>query len=73
MPHTCCVPSCNYGYRLCTDKQKYAMFGFSKDAIMKNKSLSAIPHKNWTITETLGYVLSILRKKILRSHQQTSM
>ena len=50
MLHMLC-PSCNYGYRSCTDKQKYVMFRFLKDAVIKNKWLSAMPCKNWTITE----------------------
>lgn len=52
MPHTCCVPNCNSGYRSCTDKEKYAMFRFPKDVEMKNKWLSAIPRRNWSVTES---------------------
>ena len=63
MLHTCCVPSCNYGYRSCTDKQRYAMFRFLKNAVMKNKWLSAIPRKNRTITENTRMCSKHLKKK----------
>ena len=63
MPHTCCVPNCNYGYCSCTDKQKYAMFRFPKDAVMKNKWLSVISRKNWTITENTRVCSKHFEKK----------
>ena len=63
MPHTCCVASCNYGYRTCTDKQKYVMFRFPKNAVMKNKRLSAIPCKNWTVTENIRVCSKHFQKK----------
>ena len=56
-------PSCNYEYRSCTDKQKYAMFRFPKDAVMKNKWLSAIPRKNWIITENTRVCSKHFEKK----------
>ena len=51
MPHTCCVPRCNSGYRSCTDTN-YAMFRFPKNPDMKQKWLRAIPRENWTISAT---------------------
>ena len=63
MPHKCCVLICNYGYPSCTDKQKYAMFRFPKDAVMKNKWLSSIPCKNWTITENTRVCSKHFEKK----------
>ena len=63
MPHTCCVSSCNYGYRSCTDKRNHAMFRFPKDAVMKNKWLSAIPCKKWTITKNTRVCSKHFEKK----------
>ena len=63
MPHTCCVPSCNYEYHSCTDKQNHAMFRFPKDAVMQNKWLSAIPCKNWTITKNTKVCSKHFEKK----------
>ena len=50
MPHKCCVPNCNSGYRSCKDTEMYAMFRFPRDVDLKNKWLSAIPRKNWNVT-----------------------
>ena len=66
MPHTCCVFSCNYGYHSCTYKQKYAMFRFPKDAVIKNKWLSAITHKNWIITENTRVYSKHFEKKYFK-------
>ena len=69
MPHKCCEPNCNSGYRSCKDTEKYAMFRFPRDVDLKNKWLSAIPRKNWIVTGNIRVWSKRFEKKILKCHQ----
>ena len=49
MVYTCCIPGCKTGYKSCKSEEKVALFGFPSNEELKQKWISAIPRKNWTI------------------------
>ena len=49
MVNTCCVPSCNSGYKSNKNPDQVALFKFPKDESLKNKWIKAITRKNWTV------------------------
>ena len=52
MVNTCCVPSCNSGYKSSKNPEKVALFKFPKDESLKNKCIKAIPRKTWTVNNS---------------------
>ena len=53
MPYKCCVPGCRAGYTSVKVKEKVGMYQFPKELQLKEKWISAIPRKNWTVSPFL--------------------
>ena len=50
MVYTCCIPGCTSGYRSNKSSEKVSLFRFPKDKLLQKKWISAIPRKDWNLT-----------------------
>ena len=47
-----CAPGCKTGYRSQKTSNKISVFRFTKDPMLKQKWISAIPRKNWAVNDS---------------------
>ena len=50
MIYTCCIPRCTTGYGSNKSSEQVSLFRFPKDKNLQKKWISAIPRKDWNLT-----------------------
>ena len=52
MGFKCCIPGCKTGYQSNSNSPKYALFKFPTEAHLRKKWLTAIPRKDWSVSDS---------------------